>query len=362
MNKKADKKYPKVYIIILNYNNWGDTIECLETVLRNDYPNYQVIVADNNSPNNSLKYIKNWVDGKQEILTPKPSHPLYHLSHPLVKKQIPYIEYNRDEAEKGGNFERENKLMNEWRNERTHSHIETSIYSPISPSTNYPLIFIQTGENLGFAGGDNVALRMILNRNEKCFVWLLNPDMVIEKDSLMVLIESMKSFSKEEIVLGTTVKSYKKPNKILFYGGAKINLILGNVFFIKKIDDIKELSYISGGSFFTLIDNFKKFGELPENYFLYWEDADWCTNFINKGGNLFVSSKSICYDKGGNSIGRNSYSAEYYYTLNYLKYLNKYYSNKFFILKFSILPRLIYNFFNLKLDKIKAIIKAFVDI
>jgi GT2 family glycosyltransferase len=41
--------YPKVYIILLNYNGWADTIECLESVLRNDYPNYQVIVVDNNS-------------------------------------------------------------------------------------------------------------------------------------------------------------------------------------------------------------------------------------------------------------------------------------------------------------------------
>ncbi len=41
---------PKIYIIILNYNGWADTIECLESVLRNDYPNYQVIVLDNNSP------------------------------------------------------------------------------------------------------------------------------------------------------------------------------------------------------------------------------------------------------------------------------------------------------------------------
>ena len=50
--------YPKVYIIILNYNGWADTIECLESMLRNDYPDYQVIVVDNNSPNNSMEYIK----------------------------------------------------------------------------------------------------------------------------------------------------------------------------------------------------------------------------------------------------------------------------------------------------------------
>ncbi len=52
------KNWPKVAIIILNYNNWQDTIECLESVLRNDYPNYQVIVVDNGSQDNSMKYIK----------------------------------------------------------------------------------------------------------------------------------------------------------------------------------------------------------------------------------------------------------------------------------------------------------------
>jgi len=52
------KNWPKIAIIILNYNNWQDTIECLESVLRNDYPNYQVIVVDNGSANNSMEYIK----------------------------------------------------------------------------------------------------------------------------------------------------------------------------------------------------------------------------------------------------------------------------------------------------------------
>ena len=81
-------KYSKVYIIILNYNGWADTIECLESVLKNDYPNYQVIVVDNNSPNNSMEYIKAWAEGKLDVWV-KPAHPLRHLSFPLVKKPIP---------------------------------------------------------------------------------------------------------------------------------------------------------------------------------------------------------------------------------------------------------------------------------
>jgi len=37
--------WSKVKIIILNWNGWADTIECLESVLRNDYPNYQVVAV-----------------------------------------------------------------------------------------------------------------------------------------------------------------------------------------------------------------------------------------------------------------------------------------------------------------------------
>ena len=92
-------------IIILNWNGWKDTIECLESVLRNDYPSYQVIVVDNNSPNNSMEHIKAWAEAKQEVLTPELTHPLYHLSHPPVKKPIPYVYYTREQDERSGAVE-----------------------------------------------------------------------------------------------------------------------------------------------------------------------------------------------------------------------------------------------------------------
>ena len=65
---------------------------------------------DNSSPDNSMEYIKAWAEGRQEALTPEPTHPLYRLSHPPIKKPIPYIYYTRKEAEKGGDFELEEKL------------------------------------------------------------------------------------------------------------------------------------------------------------------------------------------------------------------------------------------------------------
>lgn len=49
---------PKVYIIILNWNNWEDTIECLHSVFAMDYSNFEVIVIDNASENESVSMIR----------------------------------------------------------------------------------------------------------------------------------------------------------------------------------------------------------------------------------------------------------------------------------------------------------------
>ena len=39
--------YPKVFIIVLNWNGLQDTLECLESVYKLEYLNFEVIVVDN---------------------------------------------------------------------------------------------------------------------------------------------------------------------------------------------------------------------------------------------------------------------------------------------------------------------------
>lgn len=58
-------KQPKVYIIILNYNNYFDTLECIESVLKLNYTQKKIIVIDNDSPNQSGKYIEKWLEEKK---------------------------------------------------------------------------------------------------------------------------------------------------------------------------------------------------------------------------------------------------------------------------------------------------------
>ena len=51
-------KYPKVYIVILNWNGLTDTIECIESLRRMRYPNFRILVVDNDSSDNDVELLK----------------------------------------------------------------------------------------------------------------------------------------------------------------------------------------------------------------------------------------------------------------------------------------------------------------
>lgn len=50
--------HPKVSIVILNWNGLDDTLECLESLKKVDYPNYEIIVVDNGSRGNDAQLLQ----------------------------------------------------------------------------------------------------------------------------------------------------------------------------------------------------------------------------------------------------------------------------------------------------------------
>jgi hypothetical protein len=307
------KSVPKVYIIILNYNGWYDTIECLESLLRNDYTNYQVIVLDNNSPNNSMEYIKAWADGKINVWV-KPDNPLRHLSFSPLPKPIPYVCYTREEAEKGGISEIEENAIEKGFNGIT---------------TNYPLIFIQTGENLGFAGGNNVGIRYALAKDDFDSVILLNNDTVIKKDTISNLVNARMKLN-EKAIYGGRIYYYSESNKI-WYDGGKFNEWTGSSNHInmgKLKSEIKEDYLIKEVNFITfcyvLIPKFilKNIGLLDESYFMYVEDLDYSYRVWKAKYKLYNVSNSEVWHKVGASSGEDEVSAfsAYWYYKNSLNF------------------------------------------
>ncbi|WP_456324158.1 glycosyltransferase family 2 protein [Desulfonauticus submarinus] len=291
MSKKSIT-LPKVCILILNWNGWKDTIECLESVFRNTYPNYQIIIIDNGSTNGSMEKIKAWAEGKQKVLTPDPSHPLYHLSHPPVQKPIPYIEYDRKTAETGGLLEKEKEL-----------------YKKLPNGIPHPLILIQTGDNLGFAGGNNVGIRYALSKNDCEYVWLLNNDTVIDKEAL---VEMVKLAEKDEKIgmVGAKVFYYDAPKKFISVGGSKkigwvnVGKCYGHLEFDNaQYDKNLELEYINGASLLIKKSIIDKVGLMDERYFMDLEDVDWGVRARKEGFKLFYNyNAKVWHKEGGSSI------------------------------------------------------------
>ena len=47
-------------IVVLTWNDWKSTIDCLQSIINNNYDNYDVILVDNNSNSKHLNFIKKW--------------------------------------------------------------------------------------------------------------------------------------------------------------------------------------------------------------------------------------------------------------------------------------------------------------
>jgi GT2 family glycosyltransferase len=302
---------PKVAIIILNWNGWKDTIECLESVFRIDYPNYQVIVIDNGSTDDSIERIKAWAEGKQKVLTPESTHPLYNLSHPPVSKPIPYIEYDRESAETGGLPEKE-KLL----------------YDSLPGNIPHPLILIQSGSNLGFSGGNNVGIRYAL-RKDFNYIMLLNNDMVLNPNGLKDVIDFCER--DENIgIIGGKIFYYDYP-EIIWNACGKFQFLWKIKYYGLNSQDKEEfnhtrkVTFISGALMLVKKSVFEKIGLLPEAYFFGVEDLEFCKRTIRNGFKMYYAPPLTAWHKVGGSRKKISFDQLYSGYLSYFLFVKRNY-------------------------------------
>lgn len=302
---------PKVYIVVLNYLQWEDSKECLASVLASDYENYSVLVVDNDSRNQSLEHLADWLD-----------------------------EYCKNQASSG-----------------EHTLFKKEELSQIQASQLPKISLIQNDQNDGFAGGNNVALRIL--QAEDAYIWLLNPDMVIEPGTLSALVRFIDQ-QEQQCIAGAVVKSFNGSEQILFYGGAKVNFNMATVRLVDQPGDTRSLDFISGACLFTHARSFRELGLLPEDYFLYWEETDWCYQAKQKGWQLQVCMPAVCYDKISTVIGR-SYLANYYYARNGLLFISKFRRNKIPVVLFFMGGRWLKRVITGKWGRARGIYKGTVD-
>ena len=255
--------YPKVSIIILNWNGWKDTMECLESLYQITYLNYDVIVVDNGSEDESIEKIKEYAEGKIKVESK-------FFEYDPSNKPIKIIEYTREEAEAGGGKEEE----------------------IIDLPSNKKLIIIKNEKNYGFAEGNNIGMRYALKALNPDYVLLLNNDTVADKEFLGELVKVGEGDERIGIA-GPKIYYYDEPKRIWATGDQKS---------MDKIDDgrynhIREVKWVVGCAFFVRVTLIEKVGLLDSDFFLYGEEGDYCIRVKKTGYKLYFVPGSIVMHK-----------------------------------------------------------------
>jgi len=256
---------PKVFIIVLNWNNWPDTLECLESLKNNDYPNYQVVIIDN---------------GSKEKLK--------------IKNEKLKIIYNK--------------------------------------------------ENLGFAGGNNVGIKYVLEKGAD-YVLLLNNDTIVSQDFLSKLVEvgekdkrfgllGPKIYFYEQAIIGRDApKGRVAPSGRFWFAGGQVNWLYnkGTMRGYNEIDrgqydlpPVQETDYITGCCLLAKKEVIEKIGLMPEDYFLYYEDTDWSLKARRAGYKCIFVPQARIWHKGSKSSLEGSSSYIYYHIRNGLILAQRY--------------------------------------
>jgi len=281
---------PKVYIVVLNYNNWQDTIECLESIYSSDYKNYNIVVVDNSIDNNSIDRLQAWARGKL-IFEASP------FVSSFVPKPIDYKLFHEEEIKK------------------------------IEPSR---LTFIKA-ENRGYAAGNNVGIQYALLQGDMKYVWLLNNDTVVQRDTLSMMVQSTQKNSKIGAV-GSIQYYYHEPHKIQSAGGG-FSKYRAHFWNINKLDFKQdELAYIYGASMLLTKKVIQEVGLLSEDYFIYYEEIDYMHRMKEKGFLPHVNKEAKIYHKHSSTISKEGEEFRLFHLeKGKLIFYKKFYPNLLFI-------------------------------
>lgn len=241
---------PLVSIISINYKQAWVTCEMLTSLQQVTYPNFEIIIVDNASPN-------------EEILP--------------IEEKFPYV------------------------------HI------------------IRSPENLGFAGGNNLGIAVAKGK----YLLFLNNDTEVAPDFLEPLVSLFEADSKAGIA-SPKIIFYGTDNVIQYAGCGGINPWTGRSVTVGLMQKDKGQHNISsttalihGAAMMVPMAVIKKVGLMPELYFLYYEELDWCEMIKRAGYQSYYVAEGTVYHKESASVGQGSVMRTYYMYRNRLLFIRR---------------------------------------
>jgi GT2 family glycosyltransferase len=282
LKKKSIQKWPKVAIIILNWNGWKDTIECLESLLKVQNVKFEVVLIDNGSFDDSVEKIEDWIRFH--------SIPKFKFSYPQAQKLI------------------DNKCKDRQVGMQR-------------------IILFSLSENIGFCAGNNLGLKQAYINNIP-YAIILNNDTVVDKNFLFPLVKYAETYS-DIGLLGGQIRYADEPETVWWAGGI-FNFCLG-IKYLYHNQQIEKVpiapfftDWISGCMTFIPLSIFSKIGGYNELFFIWCDEWDLSLRVSKAGYKLATIPTSVIYHKVGKTLGKMSPLTYYYSGRNLLLLRHRY--------------------------------------
>ncbi|HAN73965.1 MAG TPA: glycosyl transferase [Planktothrix sp. UBA10369] len=198
---------------------------------------------------------------------------------------------------------------------------DVSIHQLKSPS----ILVLDAPENIGFGRACNIGLNWVYQQDSQAIVWLINPDAYLSKNTLSQAVDFFKSYP-ELSILGTVI--YNSKGELEFTGG-QFNPKTGIIKVCNQLSETLQnqpyqlTEWVSGCS---LLVNFKNFKECPQfdpQYFLYYEDFDFCLRYRNQGHQIGITAQIQVFHQTSSITQRNPNLKLQYSIYSYLLSLYK---------------------------------------
>ena len=185
---------------------------------------------------------------------------------------------------------------------------------------------LQTGANLGYAGGNNVGIRHALEQDAD-YVCILNNDITVEPDFLTRLPSVFQTYSYSDAGVVTPLVGEMPDRGRVWALGSAVNWRTGAVTRLHAGEPVRalrnhdplEVDIASGAAMLVKREVLERVGLLDEAFFLYFEETDWCLRIRQAGYCILAVPSSVVWHKVSATLGTTSPVIDYYMLRNHLR-------------------------------------------
>lgn len=192
-------------------------------------------------------------------------------------------------------------------------------------------VLLTSEVNLGYAGGNNIGIRYAYDKGYE-YICVLNNDTVVTENFILPCVEELEKHS-DIAFIGPTIVNYSD-GRVQSTGG---NILINRAYVDCKNNGegyspeprIIQSDYIGGACMVFRREIVKELGMIPESYFLFFEETEWCYRALRKGYRNVCLNTTKLRHKGSASIDKIGGLNEYLMKRNKIAFLRRNHPVKF---------------------------------